>query len=412
MRILVTTWSSRRVGGTETYLGRAMALLSGSGHDVAFAYELDAPEDRPSIPLPPAAAAFRVAADAPASIEPLRRWHPDVIYGHGFVDPALEEQIAGIAPTVFFAHSYYGTCISGDKTHKFPVVRPCDRVFGPPCLGLYFPRRCGGLSPVTMIQEYERQRRRLGLLRRYAAVLTHSEHMRRELLRHGAAGGRVFHFPYSVTGGAPSVAPAVPARAARPADAAWRLIFMGRMDRLKGGAYLLDALPAAQAAVGRPLHLTFAGDGPSRSQWESHARRITARHPRVTVEFAGWLQQAALADRLDATDVAVVPSLWPEPFGLAGPEANRRGLPVVAYATGGIREWLTEGVNGCLAPGDPPTVDGLTDALVRCLRSLEASDALRHGALKVGHAHADDLHLDGLLRVLGDAAGGGARKPA
>ena len=403
MRILLTNWTRRRVGGTETYLGRITALIAGRGHDIGFAYEVDAPADRAEIPLPDSTL-FAIGDGRDEALDRIRTWKPDVIYAHGMVDAGTEERLLEIAPSVFFAHAYYGTCISGEKTHKFPVIQPCDRVFGPACLALFYPRRCGGISPVTMMREYARQRARLALLRRYDAVLTHSAHMRREFLRHGAAGGRVLNCSYTVSGAdrttltTPLPDPHVPA-------APWHLMFMGRMDRLKGGEYLIDALPRVQAETGQALRVTFAGDGPARPDWESRAHQLTTQTSQIEVEFTGWLQHSQLAAVLGTTDLVVMPSLWPEPYGLAGPEANRRGIPVVAFATGGIPEWLLDGVNGCLAPGDPPTVDGLAGAIVRCLRSLAAGDTLREGAASVGNSLADDVHVDALLEILGDVAG-------
>ena len=182
MRIAVATWTSRQVGGAETYLARTIAAFVAEGHELLLCYESDDPDDRPRFAVPPTIPTVCVSELGMAiALERLRQWQPDVIYVHVLNDVAFEEQLQSIAPAVLFAHAYYGTCISGAKTHRFPVIQPCTRRFGPACLALYYPRRCGGLRPSTFVADYLRQRRRLRLLGRYAAVLTHSEHMRQQV---------------------------------------------------------------------------------------------------------------------------------------------------------------------------------------------------------------------------------------
>jgi glycosyltransferase involved in cell wall biosynthesis len=401
MRILVANWTRRRVGGAETYLGRVMPLLAARSHSLAFAFETDEPADRAPVALPEGCASLPLTGEG--AFDRIRSWKPDVVYVHGLLNPDLERRLLEPAPAVLFAHAYYGTCISGQKTHRLPFVQPCDRVFGAACLALFYPRRCGGLSPVTMVREYARQRARNSLLPQYAAVMTHSEHMRREFTRHAAAGGRVVHSRY-LRSDAEVVSVPSRLRATRAAADPWHLVFIGRMDRLKGGDVLLDALPRTQAASENPLRVTFAGDGPARASWECHAAEITDAHQGISVQFTGWLQRPEVISLLDTADLLVVPSVWPEPYGLVGPEACRRGVPGVAFDTGGIREWLVEGVNGCLAPGTRPDAAGLAGALVRCLRSLSASDALRFGALSSVKDEDDNRHVDALLTILEDAA--------
>jgi glycosyltransferase involved in cell wall biosynthesis len=157
--------------------------------------------------------------------------------------------------------------------------------------------------------------------------------------------------------------------------------------------------------LGSGLRLTLAGDGSERARWEGIAREVAEGHERLSIHFTGWLGAAGVARLLATADILVMPSLWPEPFGLIGQEANRQGVPVVAYATGGIPEWLTDGVNGCLAPGDPPTVDGLADALVRCLSDRARHRAMRRAAVTAGHSRPDDLHIAAVLDVLRQVAG-------
>jgi glycosyltransferase involved in cell wall biosynthesis len=57
-----------------------------------------------------------------------------------------------------------------------------------------------------------------------------------------------------------------------------------------------------------------------------------------------------LAAAYDRAAVVVMPSRWPEPFGITGLEAFSRGRPVVAFGVGGIPEWLDDGVSGCVVP--------------------------------------------------------------
>jgi glycosyltransferase involved in cell wall biosynthesis len=101
-----------------------------------------------------------------------------------------------------------------------------------------------------------------------------------------------------------------------------------------------------------------------------------------------------------AADLLAVPSVWPEPFGLVGIEAGCVGLPAVAYDVGGIGEWLVPGRSGELAPGDPPTVDGLAGAIVRALRDPVRYASLRRGAWEIARQFTMAAHMNRLEPVL------------
>lgn len=388
------------MGGVETYLRDVVAALAAAGHAIAFWCEVDRPADRAPIALPEAVT-YICAADRTTSgaVAALRRWAPDVLFAHGLQEPDTERQLLDVAPGVLLAHTYYGTCISGAKTFKSPVIVPCHRRFGWPCLLQFYPRRCGGWSPLTMTREFRRQRTRFRLLAGYRAILTLSSHMRDEYLRHGFDARQVF----TVGLDEPAVAARTAAGPARgggaPPGGPWQLLFAGRMDALKGGGHLIDALPETVRALGVPLHLTMAGDGPARVRWERRAARCTSRDPRLRIEFPGWLDRERLGRAMQRSDLLVLPSLWPEPLGLIGLEAARCGLPVAAFAVGGVPDWLHPGVNGHLADGHPPTPHGLAAAMAACLKDRPTHDALRLGARRLAPDRAFHDHVDTLARV-------------
>jgi glycosyltransferase involved in cell wall biosynthesis len=108
---------------------------------------------------------------------------------------------------------------------------------------------------------------------------------------------------------------------------------------------------------------------------------------------------------LDQSDLLLVPSRWPEPFGMVGVEAALRGVPAVASAVGGIPEWLTDGATGRLVPGGPKSAERFAEAVVACLRDepmlARMRDLGRAAAARFGMAP----HLAALEPVLAAAAG-------
>jgi glycosyltransferase involved in cell wall biosynthesis len=115
----------------------------------------------------------------------------------------------------------------------------------------------------------------------------------------------------------------------------------------------------------------------------------------VHVTMLGQLNSREVNAAIDASSLVAVPSLWPEPFGLMGIEAQARGRPVVAYDVGGISEWM--GDAGILVPR------GDTGALARSISTvLEPAswNAFSEAALRQAAAYSIDAHVDSLLGVI------------
>ncbi len=105
------------------------------------------------------------------------------------------------------------------------------------------------------------------------------------------------------------------------------------------------------------LRLTVLGDGPSRPV----LRAAIGRHGlRSWVDLPGRVDRAGLLETYRSADVYVAPARL-ESFGIAAIEARAAGLPVVARADSGVREFVRDGVDGLLADSD----EAMVDALVR-----------------------------------------------
>ena len=389
MRVAVASWTIRHVGGVESYLSTVIPAMRAQGLDVAFFHETGRPLDRALINTADAPIFNAESAGVDAALAGLAEWKPDVIYGHGLREPRTVERLAALAPSVTFIHTYLGTCVSGTKTHIRPDPIPCAKHFGAMCLVHYFPRGCGGNSPITMWQLYRKEGRQLAALRKQTTVITHSAHMQQELLEHGVKA-EVIPYAVSIAG----------ADWAQTGAKSYDLLFAGRMDRLKGGILLLSALQRVREELEQTIRVVFAGDGPDRYRWEMHAGEIAAADRDISIVFVGWTDELRLTKLMLESRLLVVPSVWPEPFGSVGMAAARYGVPAAGFAVGGIPQWLRDGVNGHLASGSPPTADGLADAIVGCLSDPHHYANLSRGARQMAARFTMDNHLPPLISIL------------
>jgi glycosyltransferase involved in cell wall biosynthesis len=162
-----------------------------------------------------------------------------------------------------------------------------------------------------------------------------------------------------------------------------RLVVAGRLEETKGAQVLLAAMPEILAAHPR-THLTIVGSG---ELDESLRHLATSLNVNSAVTFAGWRKPTELANILAHANVAVVPSLWPESFGLAALEAQAAGCAVVASDCGGLSDLVRHNETGVLVP--PGDVGALADAVTRLL----SDPALRSRLAVAGRHRAGRLTL-------------------
>jgi glycosyltransferase involved in cell wall biosynthesis len=118
-------------------------------------------------------------------------------------------------------------------------------------------------------------------------------------------------------------------------DQDFRIVALGRSLPWKGLSDLFEGLKLVRNEIPK-LRLIMYGDEP----------QINAPVP---YEYVAHPNDETLARLYSSADVVVTPS-WYESFPLPPLEAMACGLPVVVSDFPSNREWISPGINGCLAP--------------------------------------------------------------
>lgn len=160
----------------------------------------------------------------------------------------------------------------------------------------------------------------------------------------------------------------------------------GRIVRKKGYLEMIDAAHIFLETLSREerelCRFVVLGDTPHDAR-ENHLEECRAMVRKLGLEtcfhFVGHRPdvRAYVAD----FDVAVVPSVYPDPLPRAVMESMAMAKAVIAFDMGGIGEMVEDGVSGRLLSGATPDVNGMAEAF-RCYFFDEARRALQGAAAR------------------------------
>lgn len=169
------------------------------------------------------------------------------------------------------------------------------------------------------------------------------------------------------------------------------VLFVGRIEPLKGVDTLIQAMSCVQLNEERPVHLAIIGGDPAASPQEMSAEM--ARLQKLcddlavgqTVVFLGKRDQDKLPYYYSAAELLVMPSHY-ESFGMVALEAMACGTPVIASEVGGLAYLVKDGETGFTIPDQEP--EALCEKISWLLRDHDLHATMSQHAVEYAQDYA------------------------
>lgn len=388
MRILHINNFYHKAGGTEIYIDRVSRQLENLGHNISILYGVPAPSSSEVINCNSIFLSdiHRSGDDTiiNSAMKIIEREKIDIVYLHNVFNTILIDNLLKALPVLKFVHEHYLYCPGGAKFLRL-IKKKCNLKYHPVrCFLMAYLTHCAPVNPCRLWNRIFQGSNNLTLSRTFDGFLVFSQAMKENLKINGIEEEKI-----TVTNHFTSPVPYK-----RDKDSSM-LLYVGRISREKGVDYLLKVLEGLKTSC----RLVVIGDGYYLSNIKGLAKQLNIIN---RVEFKGWLSEAELSDYYSRAAVLIFPSIWPEPFGISGIEAMAHGIPVIAFNTGAVSEWLIDNETGFLVKHG--NIMAMRKKIELLLQDKQlASDMGINGKMRVEKYFTLERHISGLLKATSDA---------
>ncbi len=168
-----------------------------------------------------------------------------------------------------------------------------------------------------------------------------------------------------------------------------RLLCLGRLVHDKGFDVAIRAFAILHGRGSRAT-MVVAGGGGQQPGLERLAHNLGLGD---SIHFTGMVPPEDVHALINTATAMVVPSRWPEPFGLVALQAAQMGRPVIAAASGGLTDVVADGETGWLVP--PEDADATADRMALLLANPDMARRLGANARRrATEAFGFDAFLD------------------
>lgn len=142
------------------------------------------------------------------------------------------------------------------------------------------------------------------------------------------------------------------------------LVFSGRLNKDKGIDKLIEAMLLLVNIPDIKLMILGSTFFANATNEDSFVRSLKERAFPIMerIVFTGFVPYKKMPEYLQLADIAIIPSIWPEPFGLTVIEAQAMGLPTISTRQGGIPEIVLE-ESAIIIPVNDSYVQNLAEAI-------------------------------------------------